>query len=127
GLAPDPVIAQDGRAMQSENLAIVLVDIVGFTPRTSAQSREENELMLRRFDQLVRPLVSAFRGKVVKTMGDAFLLTFRSPTDALHCAMAIHDRNAEMGPDLPEVERFEVRAAINVGEVRVDGGDVFGE
>ncbi len=113
--------------MKTENLAIVFVDIAGFTPRTSAQTREENLRLLRRFEGTVRPLVRAYNGRVVKTIGDAFLLTFRSPTDALLCSTAIHDRLAETDPEVGPAERFAVRAAINVGEVRIEGGDVFGE
>lgn len=113
--------------MKTENLAIAFVDIVGFTPRTSSQSREENERMLRRFDEVVRPLASALGGRVVKSIGDAFLLTFRSPTDALHCAMAMHDRLAESNARAAASDRFEIRVAVNAGEVRVENGDVFGE
>lgn len=113
--------------MKTENLAIVFVDIAGFTSRTSAQTREENTRLLRRFDDLVRPLVRAYNGRVIKTMGDAFLLTFRSPTDALLCSMAVHDRIAESDADVDPAERFTVRSAVNVGEVRIKGGDIFGE
>lgn len=113
--------------MKTENLVIVFVDIAGFTPRTSAQTREENLRLLRRFDGAVRPLVRAYNGRVVKTIGDAFLVTFRSPTDALLCSTAIHDRLAESDAEADPAERFTIRAAVNVGEVRIDGGDVFGE
>jgi adenylate cyclase len=113
--------------MRTENLAIVFIDIAGFTPRTSAQTREENLRMLRRFDELVRPLVRAYNGRVVKTMGDAFLLTFRSPTEALLCSTAIHDRIAESDCEVDPSERFVVRAAVNAGDVRIQRGDVFGE
>ena len=113
--------------MRSENLAIVFVDIAGYTPRTSSQTREENIRLLKRFEGIVRPLVRAFNGQVVKTMGDAFLLTFRSPTNALLCSMAIHDSLAESDRGVDPAEHFQIRAAVNVGEVRVDGGDVFGE
>ena len=113
--------------MKTENLAIVFVDIAGFTPRTSAQTREENLRLLRRFDGAVRPLVRAYNGRVIKTIGDAFLLTFRSPTDALLCSTAIHDRLAESDAEADPTERFTIRAAVNVGEVRIDNGDVFGE
>ncbi len=113
--------------MKTENLAIVFVDIAGFTPRTSAQTREENLRLLKRFDGAVRPLVRAYSGKVVKNIGDAFLLTFRSPTDALLCSMAIHDCLAETDAEVSPAERFTIRAAVNVGEVRIEGGDVFGE
>ncbi len=113
--------------MKTENLAIVFVDIAGFTQRTSAQTREENVRLLRRFEGTVRPLVRAYSGRVIKAIGDAFLLTFRSPTDALLCSAAIHDRLAESDPEIAPAERFTVRAAVNVGDVRIDGGDVFGE
>ncbi len=113
--------------MQTENLAIVFVDIAGFTPRTSAQTREENLRMLQRFDGAVKPLVRAYNGRVVKSIGDAFLLTFRSPTDALLCSTAIHDRLVESDREVEASERFTIRAAVNVGEVRIDRGDIFGE
>ena len=113
--------------MRTENLAIVFVDIAGFTPRTSAQTRDENLRMLQRFDSVVRPLVRAYDGRVVKTIGDAYLLTFRSPTNALLCSMAVQDRIAETDRQVPEADRFAVRAAVNVGEVRIEGGDVYGE
>ncbi len=113
--------------MRTENLAIVFVDIAGYTPRTSSQTREENNQLLKRFDGIVRPLVRVFNGRVVKTIGDAFLLTFRSPTDALLCSMATHDRLAESNREADPSERFTIRTAVNVGEVRIDGGDVFGE
>ncbi|HSN16001.1 MAG TPA: adenylate/guanylate cyclase domain-containing protein [Anaeromyxobacteraceae bacterium] len=113
--------------MRTENLAIVFVDIAGFTARTASQTREENERLLRRFDDVVRPLARAWDGRVVKTIGDAYLLTFRSPTNALLCCMGVQDRLAETEPDAEPGCRFAVRAAVNVGDVRVDGGDVFGE
>jgi adenylate cyclase len=113
--------------MKTENLAIAFVDIAGYTPRTSAQTREENLQLLRRFDNIVRPVVRAFNGRVIKTIGDAFLLTFRSPTDAVLCSMALHDRLAESNRSVDASEQFTIRAAVNVGEVRIEGGDVFGE
>lgn len=113
--------------MKTENLAIVFIDIAGFTPRTSRQTREESVQMLRRFDYAVRPLVRAYEGRVVKTIGDAYLLTFRSPTNALLCSMAVHDRLAETDGEVDSFSRFAIRAAVNVGEVRIEGGDIFGE
>jgi hypothetical protein len=83
--------------------------------------------MLQRFDGIVRPIVRAYEGRVVKTIGDAFLLTFRSPTNALLCSMAVHDRIAETDREIAPVDRFTVRAAVNAGDVRIEGGDVFGE
>ncbi len=113
--------------MRTENLSIVFIDIAGFTPRTSAQTREENVRMLQRFEGIVRPLVRVYSGRVVKTIGDAFLLAFRSPTDALLCSAAVQDRIAETDGEVAPADRFSVRAAVNAGDVRVEGRDVFGE
>jgi adenylate cyclase len=113
--------------VQSQSLTIVFIDIQEYTSRTSGTSREANERLLARFDALVKPLVKAFSGKVIKSLGDAFLLTFNSPTDSLLCAMAVQDQLARSNASQPEDERYEVRAAVNAGEVRVDGGDIFGE
>jgi len=113
--------------MKTENLAVAFVDIKGYTTRTSTQSREENQRLLRRFDAVVRPIVRAFGGSVVKNIGDAFLLTYRSPTDALHAAMAMQDRLADLNRRAADGDRFEIRVAVNAGEVRVERGDVFGE
>ena len=113
--------------MRTENLSIVFIDIAGYTPRTSAQTREENVRMLQRFDGIVRPVVRIYNGRVVKTIGDAYLLTFRSLTDALLCSAAVQDRIAETDAQVAPEDRFTVRAAVNAGDVRVDGGDIFGE
>ena len=113
--------------MRTENLAIVFIDIAGYTARTSSQTREENLRLLKRFDDVVRPLVRCYRGSVVKTIGDAYLLTFRSPTDALLCSMAVQDRITETDAAIDPAERFSIRAAVNVGDVRLEGNDVFGE
>jgi class 3 adenylate cyclase len=113
--------------MRTENLAIVFIDIAGYTQRTSSQTREENLAMLKRFDDIVRPIVRCYHGQVVKTIGDAYLLTFRSPTHALLCSMAIQDRIAETDAQVSPFERFIIRAAVNAGDVRLDRNDVFGE
>ena len=113
--------------MRTENLAIMFTDMSGFTERTSSQTREENELMLELHEALLLPVLRAFNGKRVKSIGDAFLVTFRSPTDAVLCGMAIQDRLHEYNRDVPAKLRIEVRVAVNLGEVRIVRGDVFGE
>ena len=78
--------------MKTQNLAVMITDIKGFTAKTSRQTREENALMLRRHDALLVPVLRAFGGRRIKTMGDAFLVVFSSPTNSLLCGMAIQDR-----------------------------------
>ncbi|RME28791.1 MAG: adenylate/guanylate cyclase domain-containing protein, partial [Deltaproteobacteria bacterium] len=75
--------------MKTRNLAIVFVDIVDFTRITSGQSRTENQQWIERFENLAMELASGLGGRRVKSIGDALLLVFDSPTDALHFGMAL--------------------------------------
>ncbi len=118
--------------MRTENVAVMLTDMKGFTAATSRQSREENARMLALQDELVLPVVRAFGGRRVKTMGDAYLVLFASPTSALLCGMAIQDRLWDHGRRVPSEDRIEVRVVLSLGEVRLVGSgavpkDVFGE
>src|SRR5262249_29844654 len=125
--APSGSGATPTTALRTENLAIVFTDIVGYTARTSRQTREENARLLAEHDRLLLPIVRAFGGRRIKSIGDALLLTFRSPTDSVLCGIAMQDRLAKHGAELPEGERLGIRGAINLGEVRVERGGVFGE
>lgn len=112
---------------KTDNLAILITDIVGFTESTVKQTRSEQRQMMSRHNRIMHPLISRFRGRLVKSFGDGVLATFRSPTNALRCAMAIQDALTDHNRSVLESERIQVRAAINVGEVRVEKDDVFGE
>ncbi len=113
--------------MRTETLAIVFTDIKGYTAAVSAQTHQENERMLKVMAAVVTPVVRAFDGRVVKTIGDAYMLVFRSPTDAVNCALAIQDRLHLHNQNKKNGDGIHIRVAINLGEVRVHRGDIFGE
>ncbi|PTL85275.1 adenylate/guanylate cyclase domain-containing protein [Vitiosangium sp. GDMCC 1.1324] len=113
--------------MKTANLAIVFTDIKGFTERTSRQTLEENQRLLKAHNDLLTPLFKAFGGRIIKSIGDAFLVTFESPTQAVLAGMAIQDRLWHYNRTALDSERLDVRVAINVGEVRLESHDVFGE
>ncbi|MCY1077582.1 adenylate/guanylate cyclase domain-containing protein [Archangium lansingense] len=113
--------------MKTANLAIAFTDIQGFTERTSRQTLEENQRLLKVHHDLLTPIFKAFGGRIIKSIGDAFLVTFESPTQAVLSGMAIQDRLWQYNRSAQEAERLDVRVAINVGEVRVESNDVFGE
>jgi len=119
--------ARLSRSMRTENLALLLTDIAGYTARTSRQSRAENERLLQLHEALLLPVFRAFDGIVRKSIGDAFLVTFASPTNAVLCGAAIQDRLFSFNQTAPEPDRFEVRVVVNIGEVRALPDDVFGE
>jgi len=113
--------------MRTETLAVVFTDIKGYTAATSKQSHQEQAGMLRRIERLVAPVVPAFSGRVIKSIGDAYMIAFRSPTEAVRCAAAIQDRLYQHNTNTRVEQGIHIRIAINVGEVRVHRGDVFGE
>jgi len=114
-------------AQRTQNLAILLSDMKGFTARTSQQTREENARMLAFHDAILLPVIRGFGGRKVKSIGDALLVTFKSPTDCVLCGMAMQDRLASWNTRRGPQERIEVRIAISLGEVRVDADDVTGD
>jgi class 3 adenylate cyclase len=113
--------------MPTRTLSIVFTDIKGFTARTASSSRAELRDLLDRHEELLLPVIHHYDGTVVKTIGDAFLLTFESPTNAVLCGLMIQDTLREFNLATVEAEQIEVRVAINTGEVEVRGSDVFGE
>ena len=113
--------------VKTQTLTVMFTDIAGYTERTGTQSREEAAHWLALHDALLLPVVKGFGGSVVKTIGDALLVTFKSPTDAVLCGTAIQDRLFHHNRSVADVDRVEVRVALSAGEVRVHKGDVFGE
>ena len=113
--------------IRTENLTILFVDIAGFTATTSRQSRAENAHLLQTFESTLLPLIKRFKGNVVKSIGDALLLTFRSPTDAMLCSMALQDAMHAHNLRVPDDQKIHIRVAANLGEVRVTKKDIFGE
>lgn len=113
--------------MKSRNLAIVFVDIVDFTRISSSQSRQQAAAWLAEFERLVKSLAGRLHGRPVKSIGDALLLVFESPTDALLFAMAAQDSIFARNLEADKSPAMQIRVAVSVGEVRLQRGDVFGE
>src|SRR5512138_2450897 len=117
--------------MHSQNSAVMLTDMQGFTAATARQTREENARMLALHDALLSPVLKVFRGRLVKSIGDAYLVLFSSPTRALLCGMAIQDRLWDYNRRVEQDLRIEVRIVVTMGEVTLvrSGGeqDVYGE
>jgi class 3 adenylate cyclase len=105
----------------------MLTDIKGFTQRTSHSSREALKQLLDDHERLLYPVFRYYQGALVKTIGDALLITFESPTNAVLCGIAMQERLRVHNEELPEDDQLVIRVAINSGEVQIREGDVFGE
>jgi len=77
--------------------------------------------------ELIDPKIAEHDGRIVKTIGDGLLLEFSSVVDAVRCAVdvqrAMAERNEGVGPD----KRLDFRIGINVGDIIIDGDDIFGD
>jgi adenylate cyclase len=106
--------------------AIMFTDIVGYT--RMAQANESQALaLLEEHRKLLRPLFPAHGGTEVKTMGDAFLVEFRSALEAVLCAVEIQKKIAERNSEAPALKRLDVRVGIHLGDVVHGSGDVYGD
>lgn len=106
--------------------AIMFTDMVGYT--RAAQSNEALTLeLLQEHRSLLRPLFSAHGGTEVKTIGDAFLVEFKSALEALLCAVEIQKALQKRNSQVPELRRLQLRVGIHVGDVIHGSGDVYGD
>jgi len=112
-------------AETSEILTVVFIDIVGYTKTTAQLSREEFTQLHDTFDNITLPLIEKHSGKVIKKIGDAFLITFRSPTNAVLCGTEL--QNAFEQHNKRAKRPIRIRVAIHTGEVIIRNDDVFGE
>lgn len=113
--------------MQTKHLTIMFTDMKGFTSRTSVHTREELEELLDQQEKTIRPIFDKFDGRVVKTIGDAFMVVFESPTNAVLCGVKIQEELLKYNEGVDEKNRIEIRIGINSGEVNIKGDDYFGE
>lgn len=113
--------------MPSRNLTIVFTDIKGFTERTAAMDRDAVLKLLAKQDELLKPIIAHYGGTIIKSIGDAYLISFESPTNAVICGVVmqytLRRYNATVWPEL----RIEIRVAINTGEVNLVDGDLIGD
>jgi adenylate cyclase len=97
-----------------------------YTARAAGASRPTLLAMLDKNRQVVETAISRRDGQVVKTMGDAFLITFESATNAVLAGIAIQQAAARHNTTAVEADQLELRVAICTGEVTYTNDDIFG-
>src|SRR5262245_49706898 len=107
--------------------AILAADVVGYSRLMAADEKGTHaRLKALRYD-FIEPKLAEHHGRVAKLMGDGLLVEFPSVVDAVECAAAIQSGIAERQADLPEDQRIAFRIGINIGDVIVEEGDVYGD
>jgi TolB-like protein/class 3 adenylate cyclase/tetratricopeptide (TPR) repeat protein len=107
--------------------AILAADVAGYSRLMGVD--EEGTLAalkaLRR--EHIDPRIAEHRGRIVKTTGDGALVEFASAVDAVRCAVEIQKTMAGRNANIPEDRRIEFRIGINVGDIIIDEGDIYGD
>jgi class 3 adenylate cyclase/tetratricopeptide (TPR) repeat protein len=104
----------------------MFTDVVGYT---SMSSRDEGVALalLGRYRALMQSVFPRYEGRVVKTMGDGFLVEFASAVEAVNCAVEAQREMSKLNSALGEEEKIPVRIGIHVGDVVHSGEDVLGD
>jgi adenylate cyclase len=113
--------------MQRKLTAILSADVVGYSGLMEADETGTLDRLKANRVAIFDPQVAAQGGRVFKLMGDGALAEFSSVVAAVNCALAIQDATAHAEPDVAEAQRIRYRIGVNLGDVIVDGDDIYGE
>jgi adenylate cyclase len=107
--------------------AILCVDVAGYSRLMGADEEKTLGVLKSRRRELIDPLIEQHRGRIFKTTGDGMLIEFASVVDAVRCAVVMQQGMEDRTANLPKSEHIRFRIGINVGDVMVDEGDMFGD
>ncbi|MFO1060408.1 MAG: adenylate/guanylate cyclase domain-containing protein [Dongiaceae bacterium] len=107
--------------------AILCADVVGYSLMMGRDEARTLAALVERRRTVVQPLVERHHGRVFKVTGDGVLVEFASAVDAVQCAVALQQAMAAANAALPEDTRIVLRIGVNLGDVMVSGGDLYGD
>jgi adenylate cyclase len=112
--------------VQRKLTVILAADVVGYSALMECDEAGTLQRLKDNRRTLFDPCVARHGGRIVKLMGDGTLAEFASVVSAVNCAHEIQRAN-ETAPGVPEDERIRYRIGINLGEVIVEGDDIYGD
>jgi class 3 adenylate cyclase/pimeloyl-ACP methyl ester carboxylesterase len=107
--------------------AILAADVVGYSRLMGVDEESTLATLKEHRRELIDPRIVEHRGRLVKTTGDGILVEFSSVVDAVRCACDIQRGMSERNADVVDESRIIFRIGVNVGDVIIDDGDIFGE
>ena len=113
--------------MQRKLTAILSADVVGYSGLMETDETGTVERLKANRSTIFDPHVATHGGRVFKLMGDGALVEFSSVIAAVNCALAIQDATEKAGAEIAGAKRIRYRMGINLGEVIVEGDDIYGE
>src|SRR6201993_5625105 len=116
----------EASARKRKLAAILHADVVGFSRLMGADEAGTHQA-LNKLRRAVDPLIAAHDGRIVGTAGDSVLADFSSVVDALSCAVEMQQASRAVNDPIPPERRLDLRIGVNLGDVIIDGDDIFGD
>jgi class 3 adenylate cyclase/pimeloyl-ACP methyl ester carboxylesterase len=113
--------------MQRRLAAILAADVVGYSRLMGADEIGTIKSLKSHRRELVDSGIAEHHGRIVKTTGDGMLVEFASVVDAVGCAVSIQRSMVRRNAAIPAEKRIIFRIGINVGDIIIDGDDIFGD
>ena len=107
--------------------AILSADVVGYSRLMGVDEEGTLSRLTAHRSELIDPQFAAHRGRIVKVMGDGVLVEFASVVDAVRCAVEFQRGMAKRNANEPEGRRIVFRIGINLGDIIVEGDDIYGD
>src|SRR5882724_5983925 len=106
--------------------AILAADVAGYSRLMEQDEAGTVAALKERHNGILKPLVAQHQGRIVKVIGDGALVEFGSAVNAVQCAVELQRRMASANTQLPDARRILLRIGINLGDVIIEGGDLYG-
>ncbi len=123
----DAFRGHDGGAMERRLAAILAADVVGYSRLMGEDEAGTLARLQAHREALIDPKIAEHHGRLVKLMGDGALVEFASVVDAVECAVEIQRAMAARHEGVPQDQRIVLRIGINIGDVIVEGEDIYGD
>ena len=115
------------QAPQRRLAAILAADVVGYSRMMQADEAGTLTALKSRRSEILQPLVSKHHGRLVKVMGDGVLVEFASAVNAVACSVELQEAMDSANASLAEDRRIILRIGLNLGDVMVEGSDIYGD
>jgi len=113
--------------MQRRLAAILAADVVGYSRLMGSDEMGTLTALKSHRRELVDSTIAEHHGRIVKTTGDGMLVEFASVIDAVGCAVNIQRSMVRRNAGIAEDKQIIFRIGINIGDIIIDGDDIFGD
>jgi TolB-like protein/class 3 adenylate cyclase/Tfp pilus assembly protein PilF len=108
-------------------MAVLAADVAGYTRLVGADEEGSLVQWKAHWHALIDPKIKEHQGRVVRITGDGLLVEFASVIAAVRCAVEVQRAMGASNAQVPREKRIEFRMGINVGDIIIDGTDMWGE